>query len=85
MPRTQQPDNKPKLTAEALKIWRVAKHLVDPNWSQEGTAKWFGVDVRTYRRWENDEVKIPLYVVLRVLEYESMRRQINPIQTVPYP
>jgi hypothetical protein len=87
MARTQQPDTKPKLTAEALKIWRVAKAVSDPpNWTQEYVADWLGVYSRTYRRWENGEQKIPLWVAKRILEYETMRRALNPpVLPPPFP
>lgn len=49
------------LLGERLRDWRTRK-----GWSQARAADWYGVDVRTWRRWERAETPIPLHVWKRV-------------------
>lgn len=70
----------PEITPDALRLWRVTKNLTNPVWSQEYTAAWLGVSLRSYARWEQGKYPAPLYVTLRITEHETMSQRIAALE-----
>lgn len=72
----------PDLTPDALRLWRVSKNLETPIWSQEYTAKWLGVSLRMYRRWEAGNYRVPLYISNRINEAEALLKEISDLKRI---
>ena len=50
---------------QRLRAFRAAR-----GWSQHAAARWYGVNVRTWRRWENAEYPAPEHVLNRLESYD---------------
>ena len=72
----------PALDRDALRLWRVTKNITHPVWSQEYTARWFGVSLRMYRRWEGGQFPVPLYITNRILEHEAQLQEITELRAL---
>ena len=58
-----------------LRRWRLARAYGDPRWTQEFAAQFFGVSVRTFRRYEHGDSPVPQWLVRRIV-----RLRLTPIQ-----
>lgn len=48
-------------SADHVLAWRERR-----GWTQAQAARWYGVSVRTWRRWERDEIRVPARVLKRL-------------------
>lgn len=67
--RRTMPPGPLRMTGAQLRKWRILKAAYYPgeDWTQDGAATWYGVHVRTWRKWELGEVPVPYPLIRRAL------------------